>query len=79
MKLAKRFKLRSKLLVADPSRKLFWKFVKNQMKAAGSITGSITGAYNKACQMVFQQEEIEEAVLDSFTKTLHWYKNTCLP
>ena len=55
MKLSKRFKLRAKLLVADPSRKLFWIFVKNQMKTAGSITG----AYNKAGQMVFQQDEIE--------------------
>ena len=64
MKLSKRFKLRSKLLTADPSRKLFWRFVKNQMKTAGSITG----AYNKDGQMVFQQEEIEEAVLDHFTK-----------
>ena len=64
MKLSKRFKLRAKLLVADPSRKLFWRFVKNQMKTAGSITG----AYNKAGQMVFQQDEIEEAVLDHFTK-----------
>jgi hypothetical protein len=75
MKLAKRFKLRSKLLIADPSRKLFWKFVKNQMKAAGSITGT----YNKAGQMVFQQEEIEEAVLDHFTETFIGQRSPVYP
>ena len=66
MKLTKRFKLRSKLLLADPCRRMFWRFLKNQMKSAGSITG----AYNKSGNMVFQQDEIEEAILDHFTSEL---------
>ena len=64
LKLSRRFKLRSKLLIGDPTRKKFWRFLKNQMKAAGSVTG----AYDKSGQMVFQQDEIEEAVLEQFTK-----------
>ena len=63
MKLSQRFKLRSKLLSADPCRKKFWRFLKSQMKTAGSITG----AYSKTGQMVFQQDEIEEAVIDHFS------------
>ena len=65
MKLARRFKLRSKLLSADPCRKKFWRFLKNQMKSAGSLTG----AYNRDGQMVFQQDEIEDAVLEHFSTT----------
>ena len=64
VKLKRRLRLRTKLLQADPSRKKFWRFLKNQMKAAGSITG----AYDKAGNMIFQQDEIEEAVLDHFGK-----------
>ena len=64
MKLSQRFKLRSTLLRADPCRKKFWRFLKLQMKSAGTITG----AYSKTGQMVFQQDEIEEAVLDHFSK-----------
>ena len=30
-------------------------------------SGSITGAYSKTGQMVFQQDEIEDAVLDHFS------------
>ena len=37
-KLKKRQRLRSKLLKADPSRKRFWRFLKNQIKAAGQIS-----------------------------------------
>ena len=37
-KLRKRQHLRSKLLKADPSRKRFWKFLKNQIKSAGQIS-----------------------------------------
>ena len=64
MKLNRRFKLRSKLLTADPTRKKFWRFLKNQMKVAGSVTG----AYDSSGQMVFQQHEIEDAVLEQFSK-----------
>ena len=45
------------------------------MKAAGSITGT----YNKAGQMVFQQEEIEEAVLDHFTETFIGQRSPVYP
>ena len=37
-KLRKRHRLRSRLLRADPTRKRFWRFLKNQIKAAGQIT-----------------------------------------
>ena len=63
MKITQRFKLRSILLKADPCRKKFWRFLKMQMKSSGSITG----AYSKTGQMVFQQDEIEDAVLDHFS------------
>ena len=38
VKLKHRYRLRSKILIADPSRKKFWRFLKNQIKAAGNIT-----------------------------------------
>ena len=62
IKLHRRSKLRSKLLLKDPTRRRFWRFLKGQMKAAGKIT-ALT---NKAGQMVFEQEDIEEAVLAHF-------------
>ena len=62
IKLQRRSKLRSKLLLKDPTRKRFWRFLKGQMKAAGKIT-ALT---NKSGQMVFEQEDIEEAVLVHF-------------
>ena len=37
--IARRNKLRSKLLKNDPSRKKFWTFLKNQHKTSGNITG----------------------------------------
>ena len=64
VKLQRRYKLRSKTLKADPSRKKFWSFLKGQIKAAGKITAvnDITD------QMVFNQDEIEEAILQHFEK-----------
>ena len=62
VKMRRRHRLRSKTLKADPSRKKFWSFIKNQMKSAGSITG----CYDSTGKIVFSQEEIEEAVLDHF-------------
>ena len=62
IKLKKRHKLRSKLLKSDPSRKKFWSFVKHQMKAAGAITG----CYDTTGTMVFEQPEIESAILSHF-------------
>ena len=44
LKLKRRQKLRSKLLLADPNRKKFRRFLKSQIKSAGNITA----AYDKA-------------------------------
>ena len=62
IKLHRRARIRSKLLLGDPTRKKFWRFLKGQMKAAGSIS-ALT---NKSGKMVFDQEDIEETVLDHF-------------
>ena len=62
LKLKRRHKLRSKLLRADPSRRKFWSFIRNQMKVAGAITG----CYDITGKMVFDQAEIEAAVLAHF-------------
>ena len=64
VKLQRRHHLRSRVLRADPSRKKFWRFLKSQIKSASSITA----AYNKSGAMVFEQADIEEAVLDHFEK-----------
>ena len=61
-KLQRRYRLRAKLLNEDPSRKKFWRFLKNQIKSAGSITA----VYDATGKMVFNQDEIEEAVLHHF-------------
>ena len=63
IKLQKRARLRTRLLLADPSRKRFWRFLKNQIKSAGTITA----AYDSTGKMVFQQSEIEDAVVDYFS------------
>ena len=62
VKLQRRSRIRSKLLLGDPTRKKFWRFLKGQMKAAGNIS-ALT---NKSGKMVFEQDEIEEAVLEHF-------------
>ena len=64
VKLQRRHHLRARVLRADPSRRKFWRFLKSQINTAGSITA----AYNKTGSMVFDQTEIEEAVLDHFEK-----------
>ena len=64
MKLRRRYKLRSKLLLGDPSRKKFWRFLKHHVKSAGSITG----AYDNSGKMVFQQDQVESAILDHFSR-----------
>ena len=64
VKLQQRHHLRSKVLRADPSRKKFWRFLKSQIKNAGSITA----ANNSSGKMVFEQSEIEDAVLDHLTQ-----------
>ena len=64
VKLQRRHRLRTKLLKADPSRKKFWSFLKSQIKAAGNISA----VYDTANKLVFEQDEIEEAVLTHFGK-----------
>ena len=61
-KLQRRSNLRSKLLLADPTRKKFWRFLKGQIRSAGQVSA----LSKKDGQMVFEQSEIEEAVLDHF-------------
>ena len=63
MKLRKRTKIRARLLHRDPHRKKFWRFLRNQAKAAGCISG----LYNNQGEMVFDQEAIEKCVLDHFS------------
>ena len=62
VKLGRRNNLRAKLLRADPTRRKFWRFIRNQMSSAGNISA----IYDKDGQMVFDQTEIEEAVLHHF-------------
>ena len=62
LKLHRRSRLRSKLLLADPTRKKFWRFIKSQTKRAGHITA----LSNQAGAMVFEQHEIEDTVLHNF-------------
>ena len=64
LKLDQRNRLRSRLLLADPTRKRFWRFLKSQIKCAGNISA----AYDKSGKMVFEQSEVEEAILDHFTE-----------
>ena len=62
VQLQHRHHLRSKILRADPARKKFWRFLKGQIKSAGSISA----VNNTAGVMVFEPEEIEDAVLQHF-------------
>lgn len=64
VKLGQRQRLRNKLLKGDPTRKKFWRFLKSQMKSAGTISG----LKNKKDQLVFDQSEIEDAVLEHFAE-----------
>ena len=65
--------LRSKTLKADPSRKRFWRFLKSQIKSAGSISA----IYDKEGQMVFDQTEIEEAILHHFSNVFQGKRHPC--
>ena len=64
-RIRRRHRLRSKILAADPTRRRFWRFLKTQIKSAGSITA----VYDKSGRMVFEQDEIEESVLHHFGNT----------
>ena len=63
-RLKKRHHLRAKILAADPTRRRFWRFLKNQIKSAGAISA----VYDKSNNMVFDPEEIEESILHHFGK-----------
>ena len=60
-KLRKRKKLRCKLLKSDPTRRKFWRFLQHQIKAVGNITSLL-----KDREMVFEQNQIEETLMDHF-------------
>ena len=62
-KLRKRAKIRSKLLHKDPTKRKFWRILRNQVKAAGKITA----ATNNDGKMVFEQPEIEDVVVSHFS------------
>ena len=62
LRMKKRAKLRSKLLLDDPNRRKFWRLVRGQM----TDTGKITAARNADGNMVFEQDEIEEVALEHF-------------
>ena len=64
MKLRQRARLRSKLLLADPTKKKFWRFLKDQFKSAGTISA----LKDSTDKMVFEQHEIEDVVLQHFNK-----------
>ena len=61
-KIQKRNRLRRNLLLADPTRRKFWRFLKGQLKGAGNITAATDATGN----MVFGQEQIEDVVLQHF-------------
>ena len=54
--------IRSKILKNDPNRKKFWRFLSTQIKSAGNITG----IYDSSRSMVFEQDQIENAILHHF-------------
>ena len=64
IKMRRRLKLRSKILVKDPTRRKFWRFLKTQAKN----TGAISCIYTANGQMTFQPDEIDESILQHFAK-----------
>ena len=62
LKLQKRKKLRVKLLQADPTRRKFWRFLRQQTKSVGKISALMDN--NK---MVFEQKEVEKVVMGHFS------------
>ena len=67
--------IRNKVLKNDPSRRKFWRFLKTQIKAAGNITG----LYDAKGKMEFQQDNIEEAILDHFGKLFEGQRHPIYP
>ena len=62
-KIKKRSAIRSKLLLKDPNRKSFWRFVRGQMAAVGVITA----LRNKEGEMVFDKDGIQDVVMNHFS------------
>ena len=60
----RRTKLRSRLLLSDPTKKNFWRFLKNQMKSVGNITSVKDPNGN----MLFDEDDINRTVVDHFTQ-----------
>jgi hypothetical protein len=73
--LGRRNHVRSKLLLADPTRKRFWRFLKSQTKAAGQITA----LQDKDNKMVFNQDELEEVVMHQFSKIFEGKRHPIYP
>ena len=63
IQLRKRVHLRGKILAADPTRRKFWRFLKQQFKSAGKITAVKTSTGD----MKFDQSDIEDVILDHFS------------
>ena len=62
-RLQKRTKIRSKLLLEDPTRRKFWRFLRKQAASAGRITAM----RDPSGAIVFGQQEIEDTILHHFT------------
>ena len=61
-KLTKKKRLRSKILLADPTRRKFWRFIKH----LGETSSNITALYDENENMVFNIDEIEDVILKHF-------------
>ena len=61
-RLQRRTRLRSRLLLKDPNRRKFWRFLRKQASTAGRISAMKNGSG----EIVFGQQEIEDCVLNHF-------------
>ena len=60
-RMKKRMSYRSKLLLKDPNRRKFWRFVKGQMSS-----GRITALRGSDGVIEFEQDKIEEVIMSHF-------------
>ena len=67
-KIKKRSAIRSKLILKDPNRKSFWRFVRGHMVAVGVITA----LRNKEGEMVFDNDGIQDVVMNHFSDIFLW-------
>ena len=70
LKLRKRALIRSRLLLADPTRKKFWRFLKGHIQGAGNIT-AVSDSTDPTGKLLFEQKEIEEVVLNHFSNIFY--------